>query len=396
MGLPDTNLNTRYEPTESGIPSPPDSPSGICDVTSRDAFDDSGYAEAQSFTGTNPFFCTEGSEPERPDTPLDAVYPLPRSSPFPSSSQSSHNSILDLDTSPRATIHPGRSDDLFEDVDCVDASSFRSIHQPIFRQLSRSFPIHEGSTGVDEVQFTVSPYSALCDDIPAFPSIGNDLRHTFSSVSGRDSNQVSTSNEDIEDDVPSDVSIDFLSDPHPWETIGRILKLEPPEPSAVQSVKIDFTKDREGTGYVSPEGPDTCSARSSDGISFETRISDKPADDIRVASSADPPIFEIADPEVLDAVDRMAIDTPDSSCANPTLCDAEPASTTRGVVVPYIHVHTLQEAPSIPVIHYTPNEHARSSSSLAIIVGTTAAEPDVDMTFDGPCLFGDSDLEEDE
>ena len=406
MGLPGTYLNTKYEPTESGILSPHDSPSGICDVTPRDAFDDSGYVEAQLFTGTNPFFCTKGNEPERPNTFPDAVYPLPRSSPFPSSSQSSDSSILDLDTSPPAAIRPGRLDDHSEAIDCVDASSLRYIHQPIFRQPSRSFPIREGSTGVDETQFTISSYSnsneeeikaeqsrtTYCNDSRAFLSTGNNLRQIFPSESGRDYMRVLTSQEDIEDDVPSDISIDFLSDPHPWETIGRILKLERPEPSTVQSVKINFTKDREGVGYVSPERSCTCNARSSDTTSFGTRINDKPTDDIRVVSSADPTIFEIADPEVLYAVDQMATDIPDSPCADNStrpLFDAEPPSTTRGM-------QALQEAPSIPVTHYTPNGHARSSSPLAIIIGTTAAELDVDMTFDGPCLFGDSDLEEDE
>jgi hypothetical protein len=410
MGLPETNLNTRYEPTESRIISPPDSHSGICDVTPRDTFDDSGYVEAQSFTGTNPFFCTEGNEFERPNTFLDAVYPLPQSSPFPSSSQSSDNSILDFDTSPRAAIRPGRSDDLSEDVDCIDASSLRSIHQPIFCQPSRSFPIREGSTGVDVAQFTISSYSNLneeeikaersrttyCNDSRTFPLTGNNF---FPSESGRDSMRVLTSQEDIEDDVPSDISIDFLSDPHPWETIGRILKLERPEPSIVESVKINFTKDREGVGYVSPERSGTCNARSSDTTSFETRINDKSTDDIRVVSSTDPTIFEIADPEVLDAIDKMATDIPDLPCADSStrpLFNPEPPSTTRGDIDPYIHMQALQEVPSIPVMHYTPNGQSRSSSPLAIIVGTTAAELDVDMTFDGPCLFGDSDLEEDE
>lgn len=395
--LPGTIPNSSHEHTESGILSPPDSPLGICGVTFQDAFDDSGYAEVRSFTGTNPCFRTERNGPEWPNAFLgDVVYPLPRSSPFSSSSRSSNNSILDLDTSPRAPIHPGRSDDLSEDVDYVDASSSRSIHRPIFRQSPQSPSIREGSNDVDAARFTISSFTDLneedlaakrprtvcCNDSCTFPSTGNnDFQDLFSSESGRGSIRDLASLKIAEDDLPSDISIDLLSDPHPWETIGRILKLEPPDPPTLQPVEINFTKDREGVGYISPEMSGTCSARSSDAASFETMINDKPTHDIRVASSGDLRIFEIAGPEVPDADDPMAANTPDSLCVNNStrlLLDAEPPFKTRNEVDPC-----------------TPNEHARSSNPLAIIVGTTAAEPDVDVTFDGPCLFGDSDLEED-
>ncbi|KAI9574867.1 hypothetical protein HD554DRAFT_2050621 [Boletus coccyginus] len=377
--LPGTIPNSSHEHTESGILSPPDSPPGICGVTFRDAFDDSGYAEVQSFAGTNPCFRTERNGPEGPNAFLgDVVYPLPRSSPFSSSSRSSNNSILDLDTSPRAAIHPGRSDGLSEDVDYVDASSLRSIHRPIFpRSTISSF------TDLNEEDLAAKrSRTVCCNDSCTFPSTGNnDFQDLFSSESGRGSICDLASLVVAEDDLPSDISIDLLSDPHPWETIGRILKLEPPDPSTLQSVEINFTKDREGVGYISPEMSGTCSARSSDATSFETMINDKPTHDIRVASSADLHIFEIAGPEVPDADDPMAANTPDSLCANNStrlLLDAEPPFKTRNEVDPC-----------------TLNEHARSSNPLAIIVGTTAAEPDVDVTFDGPCLFGDSDLEED-
>lgn len=394
--LPGINLDTSHEHTESGILSPPDSPSGICDVTFRDAFDDSGYAEVQSFTETKPFFCTESNEPKRPNAFLDdVVYPLPQSSPFSSSSRSSNNSILDLDTSPRATIRPGRSDDLSEDVDYVDAS-LRSIHRPIFRQSPRRPSIREDSNDVDEARFTISsftssdeedleaerPRTVCCNDRYAFPSTGNnDSRHSFSSESGRGSIRDLAGLEVTEDGLPSDISIDFLSDPHPWETIGRILKLKPPEPSTLQCMKINFTKDREGVGYTSPEMSGTCNARSSDATPFETMINNQPTHDIRVASSADLPMFQIAGSEVLDADDHMATNTPDSLGADNStrpLLDAKSPFKIRSEVDPC-----------------TPNEHAQSSNPLAIIVGATAAKPDVDVTFDGPCLFGDSDLDED-
>ncbi|KAF8559100.1 hypothetical protein OG21DRAFT_878220 [Imleria badia] len=371
-GLPESNSTTRYEATASGTLSPPDSPSARCDVTPWDAFDDTGYAEAQSFTATIPFIHTEGNELEWPNTFLDAVRLLPRSSPFPSSSQSSDNSVLDLDTSPWAAIRPGRSDDFYEeDVDCVDVSSLRSIHWPIFRQPIQGFPIREGSAGVDEAQFTTFSLEAersrttCCNDDPAFPSTRNhDLRHSSSSESGRGSIRVLTRGEDD----ASDFSIDFLSDPDPWETITKILKLKPPEPSAVRSVEINFTKDRNGVGYVSPEssGP---------------------------SSSADPPIL---DSEVSTIDNHMPLDIPDSPCASDStrpLLHAVPLVATRAEVV---HMHALQDTPPIPVIHCAQDEHTRSPTPLAVIVGATAAEPDFDMVFDGPCLFGDSDLEEDE
>ncbi|KAF8450725.1 hypothetical protein L210DRAFT_3756245, partial [Boletus edulis BED1] len=225
-------------------------------------------AEAQLSTGSNLFSCRQGSEPEWPSKSLDAVYPLPRSSPFPSSSPSSDNSILDLDTSPCAAIRPGQPDDLSED------ESLRSICWPRFRQPSGSFSIREGLTCVDEAQLTISSPTHLNEEVPE----NKQFRTTYcnygraslpaenydspSSESAHDSISVLASKEVTEDDAPNDVSIDFLSDPCPWETIGRILKLDAPEPSAAHSVKVNFTKDREGVGYVSYEGSRTCPARS--------------------------------------------------------------------------------------------------------------------------------------
>ncbi|KAH0839745.1 hypothetical protein J3R83DRAFT_685 [Lanmaoa asiatica] len=392
--LPGTDPNMRYEVTESGVLSPPDSPR-ICDVTSWNAFDDSGYAEAQLFAGGNPFLYTEGNELEKPSTFLDAVHPLPRSSPFPSGSHSPDNSILDLDTSPWAAIWFGRSDDLPEnDDDCVDASSLHSIRQP-----SWSCYIREGSAGVGEEELEPERSRTTCYDKRAFPSTGNNELCTFPPEHGRDSIQFLTSQKVTEDNVPSGISIDFLSDPHPWETIGRILKLEPLKPPAAQSMKISFTKGREGVGCVSPERSGICNARSSAPTSFEMRTDDQSTDDIHVTSSAGPPLLEIADLEVPNADDRTAVDTPDSPCANNStwpLFNAAPPSTTLGEDDPYTQVHSLQEVPSILVVRCTRNEHSRFSNSLAIIAGTTEAESDVDMTFDGPCLFGDSDLEEEE
>lgn len=202
-------------------------------------------------------------------------------------------------------------------------------------------------------------------------------------------------NQEVTENAPSDIPIDFLSDPHPWETIGRILKLKPPRACAVQSVTINFTKDREGVGYVSPEKSGTCDARPSD-ASFETRIDDTPADDTHGTSDVEPPIL---DSEVSIVDSRITIDTPDSPCtSNSTwpLLDEGPPFTAPAEVPAHVHVHPPQEAPSILGTHCTQNEHTRPSPPLANIVGATAPEPDVDVTFDGPCLFGDSDLEEDE
>ncbi|KAF8138276.1 hypothetical protein EV363DRAFT_518938 [Boletus edulis] len=355
-------------------------------------------AEAQLSTGSNLFSCRQGSEPEWPSKSLDAVYPLPRSSPFPSSSPSSDNSILDLDTSPCAAIRPGQSDDLSED------ESLRSICWPRFRQPSGSFSIREGLTCVDEAQLTMSSPTHLNEEVPENERFRttycNDGRASLSaenydspsSDSAHDSISVLASKEVTEDDAPNDVWIDFLSDPCPWETIGRILKLNAPEPSAAHSVKVNFTKDREGVGYVSYEGSRTCPARSFD-ATFEMQISDKLTVDIHVASSANSPIL---DPEVSTTDDRMAIDTPDLPCGDNPLFDAGLPSVTPAEVNSYINVHAPQVISSIPVVHSTQDEHTRSSTPFTIVIGATTTKPEINTTVDGPCLFGDSDLEEDE
>lgn len=394
IGLPESSLNGGYDPTEGGTPSPSGSPSGIYDATPQDALDDTGSAETQLLTGVDPFSRARGDEPEWSNPFLDSIRLLPRSSPISPSSQSSDNSILNLDTSPWAAIRPGQSSDSYEeDIDCIGS---------ILCQPSRSFPICEGSTGVDEVEVTVLPFTNLaveqieaarmtcCNGGRASPPIRNNgFRHSSVSDSGCDSIQVLVDQQVTKDDRPSSISIDFLSDPHPWETIDRILKLKPPEHPAVQCAKINFTKDREGVGYVSPEN-----SRSSD-AAFETRINDKPTDNICVASSANPSVL---DPEVFAVDNRMTIETPSSAFASDStqlLLDTRPHFTTPPEVDPRIHLHPLQETPSIPV-HCVRSEHTRSSTPLATTVETALAEPDIDVTFNGPCLFGDSDLEEDE
>ncbi|KAG8218464.1 hypothetical protein J3R82DRAFT_4094 [Butyriboletus roseoflavus] len=410
INLPETNPNPRYgyEPTANSALLPPDSPR-MHDAKSWNTFNDSAYTGARLFTGASPLLCTEGNAPEKPNTFADTIGPLPWSSPFLSGLQSSNQSILGLGASPCAANRFRQSDHLSEEEDdCDDVSLLRSIRQP-----SRNFFMRDDSVRVDETRSTISSFTdsdeelelglsrtTYYDDNRTLSLTGNsDFRCSFPSEYGRDSIRVLTSQESTEDNIPSGILVDFLSDPRPWETIGRILKLKPPEPPAVRSVEISFTKDREGVGYVSPERSGTCNARSSDATSSETRIDNKPSDDINVASSGNLPMLEIVELEVPNADGRMTVESPDSTWANDSarpLFDTGPPSTTRGEADPYIHMDTQQEFPPIPVIHCTQNKHTQYSSYLSITVGTTVAEPDVDLTFDGPCLFGESDLEEDE
>ena len=387
MGLHEPNPSQRYSLTESGIHSLPDSP---LRVTSWDTVDSSGCVKTPSLTGVSSSFRTEGNGPERSNTFPGPTYILPPPSPFPSSPQSGSDLIADPDTSPLGAIRFER----------------------LARQSSQSFSIRDGSAGVDEAQSVISSftnsdqegseaersYTARFNNNLAFPPTAyNDFGPSPPSEYGRDTIRVVTSQQVAEDDVLNGISIDFLSDPHPWETIGRILKLEPSGPSAAQSI-VGFTMDREGVGYVLPESSNARNARSSDVISLETRMDGGSTSDIHVISSTGPPILEIVDLDMPNADNGMAIYARQLACttdSSRSLIDTGSPPTTQGEDDPFTPVHAAQVALYIPVVHCNRNEHAPSSSPFTIIVETTT-NPDVDVMFAGPCLFGDSDLEEDE
>lgn len=407
-GLYEPNPNLSYWLAEDDVLSLSDAPSSIRDVASWNTVGHSAHAGAQLLTGVNPLFHTQGNEPDGSNIFSDSVDPLPRSSPFPPSSQSSDNSILNLDTSPLAAIRFRRPDDHSEEGNCLDTTKLYPIPRPTSRQSSQCFFVRGGSAGVDEARPTISSTNSdigeletegslttCCSNNLAFLSTrNNDIRNSF--PPGR----VLTSQEVTEDDRPSRNLIDFLSDPHPWETIGRILELKPPGPSAAQSMTVRFTKDREGVGYISFERSDASNTSSSHATSAETETNDDSTDDVHVVSGVDAPILEIANAEVPNADDRMAMDPHELPCANNSilpLFNVSSPPTTLGEVGPCAHAHALREAPLLPAIHCTQNEDTRFSPPLTTIVGTTidTSEPDVDMVYAGPCLFGDSDLEED-
>ncbi|KAG9317286.1 hypothetical protein JVU11DRAFT_1482 [Chiua virens] len=381
-GLYGIDPNPRYGPTESDTSSAPGSPYRNPEVTSWDTRRDNSKIS-------------------------DAFDPLPwsRSSPLPSSSQWSDNLILNLDTSPCGATRLGRPDAHSSREDCayMDASESSSNFLPAFCRSSWSFSSEEGSAAVCETQRTTS----LLIDSPGeeteaervrdFPSIEDgDYRHTFPGGYGCDGLRFSTSPEVAECNVSSCISVDFLSDPHPWETIGKILKLASTEPSIVRSVKFDFTRDREGVGYVS-EGSRAYDGLHSHVSSFETGIDAKPTNDIHAMSSADRSILEIADLEVPHTDDRMAIDTTlsphISNSTVPLLNGAFPSTAPREV--DETRVHARQDSEALPTLAIHVDSHTQSLSPITITVETTSVVPVPDLTFAGPCLFGDSDLEED-
>ena len=400
-GFDEPDRNTRYWSPEGGILSPPDSPSRICDILSQRGMDDPRHTETQMLTGVHTSFRTEGN---RSDALLDSVYPLPRSSPFASSSQSSNESLLDLDASPLAGISCARRPNDQSIDDCMDTRNFDLI--PRLCPSSQSFFVCDGPASVDEAQSTILSFTnsdgeeleaersrATCYDnnFTSLSTASNEFRGPFPSECRHDTFQIATGFEVTEDDVSNGISIDFLSDPHPWETIGRILQLEPPGSSATRSTH-NFTNNREGVGYVSRERSDAFDARLPDVTFFETRIDDESEDNACAVPTTDPPVLPNADLEVGNTDDCMAVNTAESPCVDsstmPLLVRESPAAAASNA---FVDVNTLHGAPSIPVVHCTKREDTRSAFPPTAAAEAIAPEP----IFAGPCLFGDSDLEED-
>ncbi|KAF9230524.1 hypothetical protein BU15DRAFT_69127 [Melanogaster broomeanus] len=403
-------------------------------------FDDSGYAEQQHSVNLYPHTPPPYGFKWSNNTFQEPTFPL---TPCPSGSQTSDNlnTILDFDTSPlTASLRFGLSDvrtkplrsAAFQEATCSDEEDHDVTTKPIFIHSAASSPFHRPvriSTCEAPVNVIVSP---ICErkmrtgsrtfSIPytVVPSRRNDCAASVDSGLIRCATclsrrfdvtpfKFSPSTGIIEDIVPNDLPLDFLSDPDPWATIGQILNLEPAEQHVEQSAEIEFTKEREGVGYGSIRRSNVSNHGSFDAMSSprpeRPKPDVKPINNFWTVSRAHSPVPEIGDrlddctlphtPSIPrdDTVARPPVQlglSPDATkCFQHRLPENEKAS----------HADACKRASPVgsivatAVAEYTHAKRGRDSSSTA---GATAAEVDDDVMYNGPCLFGDSDFEEDE
>ncbi|KAF9231005.1 hypothetical protein BU15DRAFT_82934 [Melanogaster broomeanus] len=356
-------------------------------------FDDSGYAEQQHSVNLYPHTPPPYGFKWSNNTFQEPTFPL---TPCPSGSQTSDNlnTILDFDTSPlTASLRFGLSDvrtkplrsAAFQEATCSDEEDHDVTTKPIFIHSAASSPF--SSTDALEVGHFDTIYCAEPKNDCAASSTADDtLRNMSLSKIRRDSIQVSPSTGIIEDIVPNDLPLDFLSDPDPWATIGQILNLEPAEQHVEQSAEIEFTKEREGVGYDRSRmsSPSTIFGLYHEHTLLYPRL--------RTGwMTACYPTLRVShgmtlSPDHLSNLAYLlmlqnAFNIASPKMKKPVMADACKRASPVGSIV------------ATAVAEYTHAKRGRDSSSTA---GATAAEVDDDVMYNGPCLFGDSDFEEDE
>ncbi|KIJ67044.1 hypothetical protein HYDPIDRAFT_109033 [Hydnomerulius pinastri MD-312] len=395
-----------------------------------DTFDDSGYAEPQDsidlrLNPSNSEELTWAKHTSRKHT----FSPLPQSSPFPSDSQVTDHMILDFDTSP-----PGApslrsrqwSDDQtrhFRSESFQEANPTDSVSNEIATggeipvrsvELSQFYPSGFRSHTWESParNFDNDSIFSPCPDGGAknypFPPINfaeptsecafsdrNELRS--SSIDGPQSHlvQVTRNAGAPEDILRSTLPLDFLSDPDPWATIGKILKLEPlktqPHGDVDHRVELGFTKEREGVGHISSEGS-SLFRRGSDsprGVRPSDKPNLPPPEDFWTVSEAPGSANVIKDCNVMQSSIKSTVvpvpSTPENALLRPPLLHSLSPEITPPLPPAKDDRHTdiTKGPPSRPPF--------LSTSDNLTVEGEAAG-----ITYDGPCLFGDSDFEEDE
>jgi hypothetical protein len=332
--------------------------------------------------------------------------------------------ILDFDTSPPAPSLRFRyldadtqslhfQEETHTGDEYYDATESISTHSVETSPSHRSARIpacagahqHDRSYTPEVEQFHAICYVEPTKDIASSWKDEDELQSSSPSELRRDHVQVSTSTGVSEVVATQGLPLDLLSDPDPWTTIGKILNLEP-QRHAEGSVEIEFTKGREGVGYILTGKSNIFDCGSLDVMDTSSPTLDvKPIGDFRVASRACTPGVPVIEVQAIPNADEgTTTDIPIIPQANtvvrPPLAqspspspDAEsfhnhPPETNRSV-----HVDAPENASSIePTLDIAATEYAHAKPARSIAWATV----DADNVHQGPCLFGDSDFEEDE
>jgi hypothetical protein len=236
---------------------------------------DSGYAdmdvtETRSFRGS--ILTPNVLGPQRHISPSSNSFPFS----FCSGSQGTEEYILDMDTSPSsssgsfvcsvpfdaspAAIPHSPNYDPFLQQSPSRATSLLGSPAPMNSlksfgwdySVKSSSPQHHGSaSGSSQKSQFIFPSlhpaegSASCDE-PFQHPYPTEHVYTYSSSPGNSSHGISSfSDSDIHD---PGLPLDIINDPDPWATIGKILNLENVEER--NDDDVNFTRGREGVGYV--------------------------------------------------------------------------------------------------------------------------------------------------
>ena len=201
--------------------------------------------------------------------------------------------------------------------------------------------------------------------------------------------------------VPSDLPLNFLTDPDPWATIGRTLKLEPlPGPSPRDEPLVDYTKGREGVGYTQderclsdlPSASPVSLQKSSNVVSVEHSVQDGilPSRVTLITSSPCPDLHGVVYDDV--KVSRCILNCP--------VRNSDLFSPSRSRPSSHAGLNCVADGGGEygwgtgAVGVFRPDPVHGQLESAHRVPETCLREVDVEMCFDGPCLFRDSDFED--
>lgn len=325
--------------------------------------------------------------------------PLPRSSPFTTDSSFmdvDRDMILEFESSPRPSPSP-----ITEWSNTNEQSIMFGHYLPATQHIHPSKdpghgsdlghfqPLSRISTSSDK--FSASKIHSSPELSPSFLS----HQPTFRGLEFSDSpDRVHCIHEtqpvkDNSDIVPmTHLPLDFLSDPDPWATIGRILQVErlkvTSDVTSSSECPIDFTKGREGVGYSVKTGRNVTSSV------FTGAVSDSSPKDTAVGSNQ---YFGDNDYSLSRTAFRFgSVHKPleDALAHDLNTFDIDVnLSSPLQSWPPYLKKNgPTEEGDGTRMME----DH--SLNELECRTSEVSPEKSVDMVYDGPCLFGDSDPED--
>lgn len=353
-------------------------------------FRDSGYTERRNskapFSTQSPL-CAQSNQ----------FSPLPRSSPFTTDSSFmdvDRDMILEFESSPRPPPSPitewsNEQSMMFGHYLPATQHMHPSKDSGHGSDLGHFQPLSRISTSSDK--FSGSKIHSSPELSPSFLS----HQPTFRGLEFSDSpDRVRCIHEtqpvkDNSDIVPmTHLPLDFLSDPDPWATIGRILQVErlkvTSDVTSSSECPIDFTKGREGVGYSVKTGRDVTSSM------FTGAVSDSSPKETAVGSNQ---YFGDNDCSLSRTASRFgsAHKPLEDALAHDlnTFDDDVKLSSRLRRWPPYLEKNGPTEGDGARMMggHLLTELECRTSDAFP--------EKNAAMVYDGPCLFGDSDSEDD-
>ncbi|KAH7928070.1 hypothetical protein BV22DRAFT_227851 [Leucogyrophana mollusca] len=412
------------------------------DSSSGESQDDSGYAESSCWVNTT----LTPSHKYSPGIKSDPRFDRQLTSPQDINSQSSRFTVLTMDTSSSSRSHYSSQrrlgvtttpfDSQIGSLCSLPASPSQEAPQllqsPAYRrrssrdynlQLDACLPLSETLSivsSMEDVACLIPRYShnnfRLTSPKHAYHHVAPAGNH-HSTEAGNPCMHFNHQKEKRKQDATGCLPLDFLSDPDPWATIGKILDLEPGFDGSTsqrmddlilpKGASVPFVDSRCGVGYIkapslpaSPSGTPECS-------SFMAMSSQwPPVEDNVPRRSPEPTLLDDIKPlayspksSLLGLTDE---DSP-SACFSLTQQDGHRCPVVLSTItrsISRLQPNDDREDTNLfdPRLDNSENASPKvfHADARVDVANATSRIPVGEVTYDGPCLFSDSGEEDDE